>query len=195
MTKPLPFAAGDTQTLHQALFQRLMASARGGPNDGFVAQMLASWMADRGSLPRWMGLSEERFREMLHRHFDHLPIVSGVREDLALPDDMDELEDLRNLLLEFRAGERASELFIVDLVVAGCGSADHLWSDLGLFSRPQLTAMMTVNFPALAARNDKNMKWKKFLYKQLCEREGLYVCRAPSCAVCADYAECFAPEE
>ncbi|MBB4304377.1 nitrogen fixation protein NifQ [Rhodobium orientis] len=195
MTKPLPLAAGDTQTLHQALFQRLMASARGGPNDGFVAQMLASWMADRGGLPRWMGLCEDRFCEMLHRHFEHLPLVSGVREDHALPDDMDELEDLRALLLEFRAGERESELFITDLVVAGCGSADHLWSDLGLFSRPQLTEMLTVNFPALAAKNDKNMKWKKFLYKQLCEREGLNACRAPSCAVCADYAQCFAPEE
>ncbi|MCW2306922.1 nitrogen fixation protein NifQ [Rhodobium gokarnense] len=195
MTKPLPLAAGETQTLHQALFQRLMASARGGPNDGFIAQMLASWMADRGGLPRWMGLTEAQFGDMLCRHFGRLPAVSGVRDDRDLPDDMDELEDLRALLMEFRAGQDESELWVADLVVAGCTSADHLWSDLGLFSRPQLTAMLTVNFPALAVRNDRNMKWKKFLYKQLCEREGIYVCRAPSCAVCADYAQCFAPEE
>ncbi|MFM8444786.1 MAG: nitrogen fixation protein NifQ, partial [Methylococcus sp.] len=33
--------------------------------------------------------------------------------------------------------------------------------------------------------------WKKFLYKQLCEAEGIYVCRAPSCGECVDYADCF----
>jgi len=54
---------------------------------------------------------------------------------------------------------------------------------------------MTRNFPVLAAKNDRDMKWKKFLYKQLCQREGIYICRAPSCEVCADYAKCFGPEE
>ncbi|GBE11207.1 nifQ [bacterium BMS3Abin12] len=54
---------------------------------------------------------------------------------------------------------------------------------------------MATNFPELAARNDRNMKWKKFLYKQLCEREGIHACRAPSCQVCIDYAQCFGPEE
>jgi nitrogen fixation protein NifQ len=54
---------------------------------------------------------------------------------------------------------------------------------------------MERNFPSLAARNDKNMKWKKFFYKQLCDAEGIYVCRSPSCEVCVDYAQCFAPEE
>ncbi len=39
------------------------------------------------------------------------------------------------------------------------------------------------------------MKWKKFIYKQLCITEGIYTCRAPSCEVCADYADCFGPEE
>jgi NifQ. len=40
-----------------------------------------------------------------------------------------------------------------------------------------------------------DMKWKKFIYKQLCEAEGLYVCRAPSCEVCKDYDQCFGKEE
>jgi nitrogen fixation protein NifQ len=38
------------------------------------------------------------------------------------------------------------------------------------------------------------MKWKKFLYRQLCLEEGIYVCRAPSCEVCKDYDLCFGPE-
>jgi nitrogen fixation protein NifQ len=39
------------------------------------------------------------------------------------------------------------------------------------------------------------MKWKKFLYRQLCLEEGIYVCRAPSCDVCRDYDLCFARED
>jgi nitrogen fixation protein NifQ len=38
------------------------------------------------------------------------------------------------------------------------------------------------------------MKWKKFLYRQFCAREEIYVCPAPSCGVCKDYAKCFGPE-
>ena len=48
--------------------------------------------------------------------------------------------------------------------------------------------------PALVARNHADMKWKKFLCKQLCEREELFICKAPSCAVCCDQAHCFGPE-
>jgi nitrogen fixation protein NifQ len=47
----------------------------------------------------------------------------------------------------------------------------------------------------LKARNDRDMKWKRFFYKQLCNQEGVYTCRSPSCEVCADYVRCFGPEE
>ena len=54
---------------------------------------------------------------------------------------------------------------------------------------------MVRHFSALALRNNQDMKWKKFLYKQLCEQEGINACRAPSCEVCTDYLKCFGPEE
>ena len=79
------------------------------------------------------------------------------------------------------------------VVAAGCMSADHLWHDLGLWSRTDLTGLMRRNFPALAALNARDMKWKRFLYKRLCEAEGIYSCRAPSCEACTDYAACFGP--
>jgi nitrogen fixation protein NifQ len=81
------------------------------------------------------------------------------------------------------------------ILVAACLGNDHLWQDLGLWSRRELSELMQRNFPELAARNDRDMKWKKFLYKQLCETEGIYTCRAPSCQECSDYEECFGPEE
>jgi nitrogen fixation protein NifQ len=72
---------------------------------------------------------------------------------------------------------------------------DHLWQDLGLWSRDYLGLLMTQSFPALAAKNEHDMKWKKFLYKQLCEQAGINTCRSPSCEYCTDYLNCFGPEE
>lgn len=80
---------------------------------------------------------------------------------------------------------------MADIVSAGCQGSDHLWQDLGLWNRAELTALMRDSFAPLAARNDKDMKWKKFLYRQLCAAEGLYICRSPSCETCVDYRECF----
>ncbi len=180
----------------EALYARLLGpetadvSAGGDPNRHFLAQMLACALVGRGALPALLGLREAAFAVMVETMFPAfgLPPAFG-----AAPSDdrYEEIEDVRALLAEHRAGRFSSEVWIVEIVSAGCMASDHLWSDLGLFSRGELTAMLMVNFPALAGRNTQNMKWKKFLYKQLCEAEGLFICRAPSCQVCDDYAKCF----
>jgi nitrogen fixation protein NifQ len=72
---------------------------------------------------------------------------------------------------------------------------DHLWQDLGVWSRKELSELLQRNFPTLAAKNTQDMKWKKFLYKQLCEQQGIHICRAPSCDVCVDYSKCFGAED
>lgn len=84
---------------------------------------------------------------------------------------------------------------MAEIVIAGCMGSDHLWQDLGLWQRADLTHLMLHNFEPLALRNQRDMKWKKFLYKQLCEAEGIYVCRSPSCEVCIDFHSCFGSEE
>ena len=84
---------------------------------------------------------------------------------------------------------------MVEIVVAANMGMDHLWQDLGLWSRDDLGTLIKTNFPPLAEKNSQDMKWKKFLYKQLCDQKGVYVCRAPSCDVCDDYDLCFGPEE
>jgi len=75
-----------------------------------------------------------------------------------------------------------------------CLGDNHLWQDLQLASRAELSALMRHWFPSLVEKNCHDMKWKKFLYKQLCEREEIFICKAPSCAVCADQKVCFGPE-
>ena len=78
------------------------------------------------------------------------------------------------------------------VVAAGCMGGDHLWEDLGLRRRPELTELMRRNFPALAARNVRDMKWKRFLYKQLWRRG--YPCLPRPVPRCAGYHVCFAPD-
>lgn len=180
----------------EAVYDRLMATRRGDPLEDTLARILVSWYLGLGAMPQWLGLGEEAFQSMMRRHFPsadpYALVTSGVRMD---PERTAELADLRKLLLAQRSGRSDSELWMVEIVTAGCMGSDHLWQDLGLWRRADLSKLMLENFQPLAQRNDKDMKWKKFLYKQLCEAEGIYVCRSPSCEVCVDYSNCFGSEE
>ncbi len=110
----------------------------------------------------------------------------------------DEIVDLMSLLRD-HADPAAGSPADVDSVAwaIACASLgdQHLWQDLGLPSRRELSMLIEHWFPQLAARNTHNMKWKKFFYKQLCLREDLLICKAPTCGVCSDYGLCFGPEE
>ncbi len=110
----------------------------------------------------------------------------------------DEVADLVSLLLAHAdpAAGSMAEIRRVALTVAVASLGDnHLWQDLQFASRAELSALMRRWFPALVAKNHADMKWKKFLYRQLCEREQVLICKSPSCAVCTDFAVCFGPEE
>lgn len=108
----------------------------------------------------------------------------------------DEIEDLVALLTEDADPRwREETLWLAHALSQASLGNDHLWQDLHLPSRRELSALMKRWFAQLAARNDRDMKWKKFLYKQLCDRAEISVCRAPSCSVCNDYALCFESED
>ncbi len=109
----------------------------------------------------------------------------------------DEVADLVALLLDHAdpAAGTAQEIeAVAERVALGCLGDNHLWQDLRFNSRAELSALMRHWFPALVSKNSGDMKWKKFLYRQLCEREGVLICKSPSCAVCVDVALCFGPE-
>jgi nitrogen fixation protein NifQ len=181
----------------QDVYDRLMAARRGDPVEDTLARILASWTLGDGAMPRWLGLGRERFEEMMQAHFPGLPsdALSEVEATLDVERQL-EMADLQKLLLQHRTDPHSdAQALMADIVVVGCMGNDHLWQDLGLWCRADLSKLMNDNFAPLAARNDRDMKWKKFLYKQLCETEGIYTCRSPSCEVCVDYTVCFGPEE
>jgi nitrogen fixation protein NifQ len=177
-------------------YERIMECAAGSGNDETLACMLASWQQGRSALPDNFGFSADAFADMLVAHFPGLDCDSlcqpGRSTDATRSD---EHEDVYRLLVGSRAGNSESEIRMAEIVARSCQGQDHLWQDMGLWSRNQLSELMMRNFPALASRNVNNMKWKKFIYKQLCVTEGIYTCRAPSCEVCVDYDNCFAPED
>ena len=150
------------------------------------------------------GLSANDTRRLLERWFpgaDRLFDLNWSLLGQAVRHEprFDEIEDLVGLLREYgceRSVASAEELNWLAHALANASLGDnHLWQDMGLPSRRVLTDLMARYFPVLAARNDRDMKWKKFLYKQLCERAELFICKAPSCSVCVDQPICFGPED
>jgi nitrogen fixation protein NifQ len=180
----------------EAHYAGLMVCARGQGNDDALARMHASWASGESALPPCWGLSPPAFLELFEWHFPGYrcaqPVHAVRTADTARAEEVAELEQL---MIAHRAGRSPSECWIACIVATACLGSDHLWQDLGLWCRDDLSRLMQRNFPALAAKNVHNMKWKKFLYKQLCGAEGIYVCRAPSCEVCADYQSCFGSED
>ncbi|MDP2804663.1 MAG: nitrogen fixation protein NifQ [Gallionellaceae bacterium] len=171
-----------------------MMHASGLPNDELFAQMIASQAEEVGALPPGLGLTQTEFGTLLRRHFPDVPLQIQPTENITDPRAL-ERDDVLALLLEHRAYQDGSEQWMAEIVTTACMANDHLWQDLGLWSRDYLSRLMNENFPTLAAKNVHNMKWKKFLYKQLCEKEEINICRAPSCEICTDYQKCFEPEE
>jgi len=149
------------------------------------------------------GLGAASTRHMLARWFPGLDASLGMDWRLLAGTERaearaDEIEELVALLTEGAApapAHRREAVWIAHALAQASLGEDHLWQDLHLPSRRQLSALMSHWFPAIAARNDRDMKWKKFLYRQLCDRAGLSICRAPTCGECSDFAICYGPEE
>lgn len=68
----------------------------------------------------------------------------------------------------------------------------HLWVAMGLTERAQLTSAIRRHLPTLANSNRQNMRWKRYLFKQVCDLNGGVMCKAPNCGECSDYSLCFA---
>jgi nitrogen fixation protein NifQ len=183
-------------TSRQHFYQGLIVCGNASANSVWLAQIIASWQSGVGVLPDCLGLSATQFNRLRAFGFPGYVLdrqaVSGSDPDFAR---MLEKQDLEQLLRRHALSDSDEIDWLIGMIVAACLGSDHLWQDLGLWSRAELSAMLQHNFPELHARNSKDMKWKKFLYKQLCEAEGLYICRAPSCEVCRDYPQCFGRED
>jgi nitrogen fixation protein NifQ len=122
------------------------------------------------------------------------PLPQWSRRPAATTSGDDEYDDLLALLLDHRVAANAATEQLCRFIARSAMGENHLWQDMALPHRQALSDLMRENFPALFALNNGNMKWKKFFYRQLCERAGVPICKSPHCADCCDYAVCFGPE-
>ena len=155
------------------------------------AGVIATGLVD-GRQPLIRGMSEAEFQQLLRGCFPGIALTNGT---IGNVDEFDEFDDVLGLLLDHRAEPSGVNDWLARCIATAAMDDNHLWQDLGLRDRRILSTLLYEYFPALAERNIQDMKWKKFFYRQLCERTGIVICKAPNCAVCTDHAVCFGPEE
>ncbi|MDK9725236.1 MAG: nitrogen fixation protein NifQ [Sterolibacteriaceae bacterium MAG5] len=147
-----------------------------------------------GRRPLIRQLSEARFQKLMNEFFPGCELTNGEGNPGLRPTGSDEFDDLVTLLLDHRAEPSEALAWLAFAMATAAMGENHLWQDMGLESRNLLSALIGEHFPQLHALNSANMKWKKFFYRQLCERAGVPICKAPHCRECCDYAACFGPE-
>jgi nitrogen fixation protein NifQ len=156
----------------------------------FACLLVAGLGQDRQTLWDFLGLTPSTLRLMLASYFPQAGIVVPVGVRTSCEPAIEE-EDFRALLLSYRARNVPEEEWLATIVARRAQSANHLWEDLGLFCRDDLNGLIRRHFPILFAMNDKNMRWKKFFYRMMCEAEGMHLCKSPNCQDCVDFALCF----
>ncbi len=146
-----------------------------------------------------MGLDLDQFSELLDRYF---PGGSAEILDAGFQAEYSdfvsplasEFEDIVAILMEHRSHDARHNEWLAYAVASGCMGSDHLYHDMGLPDRNTLSALLEHYFTALFRKNVHNMKWKKFFYKQLCDRAEIIMCPTRNCNSCIDYKNCYSPE-
>lgn len=152
-----------------------------------------------GVLP-FLGVDAAATRRLLERYFPGADAAFRVPWDALAGTARgfsrdDEIEELLQLLLDHRTRDDEETRWVAHAVATACMGDDHLWQDMDLPSRAVLSQLLDRYFTALSRRNTGDMKWKKFFYKQLCERAEIFICKSPSCGTCIDYDRCFGSED
>lgn len=105
-----------------------------------------------------------------------------------------EEKSLLELLWRGASRHDAYEALIARMMARRAQYPNHLWQDLGLNDRGELSRLMQTHFAPLAARNTNDMKWKNFFFRLMCGDAGYALCAAPSCSECSDFDVCFGDE-
>lgn len=190
---PLDDSAGS-----RSLYVGLVARGAGDPFDRHVlacALATAEREPDR-PLNESMGLTARQLGQLVRSYFPSADgLLSALPSEAGRGEEALEEPDLRQLLLDHRSRGVVEEDWLAAIVARRSLRPNHLWQDLGLFNRSDLSRLLHRHFEPLAQRNVRDMKWKKFFYRELCLRDGVVICKAPVCDVCSDFAHCFGNDD
>ena len=183
--------------LHAALMAHAAPAADAADADAIACTLaLALWEAEAWGQPATAttGLSGADLCALAGAFFPGAVALFARLEGRPSPEHGADEAALRDLLRQGTTEATAVELRLADLVARRCQRPNHLWQDLGLRNRGELSGLMARRFAPLAARNRGDMKWKKFFYRTICGDEGYVLCAAPSCAECNEFDACFGDE-
>ena len=143
---------------------------------------------------RLLGLDRRVLAALVARHFPHdahalrAPIAPLVTSHARF------LRDLHGLLMrhDCTAMRHPEDAHCLATIIAAASlRPDHLWRDLGLAGRDDVTDMLGRHYPALVARNTANLRWKKFLAQEVAHERGDAPTSAPGCPGCEDFGFCY----
>lgn len=155
--------------------------------------------AQEGELPlfAWaLGMTQPAFIAMLRECFpeieelEMLPdhqyqgLMATIPEDFLM---------VKNLLLDLCSTKKNAKHvdWLASAVAAACQGSRHLWQDLGLSNRDEVSALLQEYFEPLYILNIQNLKWKRFIYTQLGMRLGKPDLQPPKCRQCDQFNLCF----
>ena len=160
-----------------------------------VAAVLAH--ARQGLLPSFsitLGLDYAAYRQLLLQHSAAAQTHAAIPEHeyaTTLATCPAQFVDLVDLLLHQRSGDSIENERLARAIAAASFGSRHLWQDLGMSGRNDVSALLQEFFPAFYAGNVHNYKWKKFLFAELGQRQGAPNLRPPKCSGCDQFHTCF----
>ncbi|MFB9267573.1 nitrogen fixation protein NifQ [Bradyrhizobium erythrophlei] len=159
-----------------------------------LASILAAATMDGGPVPEKAGLTGQELALLLEQYFPSVQIKAEEQLLHFKCNENDEFAMVHDLLLGQRSTEGDIGRWLAAMIARRAIEPNHLWEDLGLRNRGELSRLLSRHFAPLAARNINNMRWKRFFYRTLCEDDGLVMCTTPVCTQCNDFNVCFGDE-
>ncbi|MDO6409918.1 nitrogen fixation protein NifQ [Pantoea phytobeneficialis] len=163
------------------------------PQHRWLHRLMSLYAQGCGSYALMMGLSPQQWTRLPYPARQRLVSEDALRRHQLMSELMATRRDEQQQLALWLAEYMHPDADPMHCIVASVALAfNHLWEDLGLSSRAELRQLMSDCFPELVVMNDKNMRWKKFFYRQRClHAEGELICRSPSCDACCERGVCF----
>jgi nitrogen fixation protein NifQ len=173
-----------------------LSSVPGGARspDGWLFARLVAAREVRGERAL-LGLSPSELAGLAARHFATNALTVPSHESVAVLDEKQAAfaAAMRDFLIGLAASETDAEdaRCLATILAHACLRPDHLWRDLGLSGRDDVTQMLKRFFPEVVARNTQNLRWKKLLARELALSRGDLPGPAPGCPGCEDFGFCF----
>ena len=150
--------------------------------------------AERGHLPLFaatLGLDYVRFGALPGVARRGLPAAHRLLHARLLDEWRPaQFAPLLELLLAHRVHDDPLTEALAHAIACACFGERHLWHDLGLGGRTEVSALLACHFDALHRANTDRLPWKRFLFLTLGHAQGIAHLLPPGCSACHERQAC-----